>query len=235
LLAGDSEGSLLFFKSPETLPGRECVFELIKKYPNMHRIGVIKILVVLYENFIFTISYDQQVKGFDGTNGNEFFCMKNPNKSIYTGMYWDRDFQELYVSDANGYVGVIKVIVERPLFWQKMVKERILDIELVESLRRLILITSSAIKIYKVERGVKTHEIVGHTDSIINIVTLEGPKSHSVNTEDEAKIISASVDNTIRLWDVKDLLCINMMHSPAKSEIWFQKLLTYFLIAQCVF
>jgi len=38
---------------------------------------------------VFTISFDQQLKGFDATNGSEFFCIKNPNKTVYTSIFWD--------------------------------------------------------------------------------------------------------------------------------------------------
>ena len=61
------------------------------------------------ENFVFTISFDQQLKGFDATNGSEFFCIKNPNKCAYTGIFWETQFQELYISDEQGYIGVLNV------------------------------------------------------------------------------------------------------------------------------
>lgn len=45
ILAGDSEGSMLAFKAPEDWRN-DCVFELAKKTPSIHRIGIIQILMV---------------------------------------------------------------------------------------------------------------------------------------------------------------------------------------------
>jgi WD40 repeat protein len=101
IFAGDSEGSMLIFRAPENWR-HDCVFELAKKAPSptVHRIGILQILLVVQENFVFTISFDQQLKGFDATNGGsgkenlskylEFFCIKNPNKVIYTSIHWDQ-------------------------------------------------------------------------------------------------------------------------------------------------
>ncbi len=58
IFAGDSEGSMLTFRAPEDWRN-DCVFELAKKTPSIHRIGIIQILMVVQANFVFTISFDQ--------------------------------------------------------------------------------------------------------------------------------------------------------------------------------
>lgn len=47
IFAGDSEGSMLIFKAPENWR-HDCIFDLAKKAPapNVHRIGIIQILLV---------------------------------------------------------------------------------------------------------------------------------------------------------------------------------------------
>jgi len=40
IFAGDSEGSMLIFRAPEDWRN-DCVFELAKKTPSIHRIGII--------------------------------------------------------------------------------------------------------------------------------------------------------------------------------------------------
>ena len=90
LYAGDSEGSILKFNAPDEWRVRECIFSLDKKLDKPpHRIGIIQILIVVQANFIFTISHDQYLKGFDATNDTEFFAIRNPNKCVYTSIFWD--------------------------------------------------------------------------------------------------------------------------------------------------
>jgi hypothetical protein len=88
--AGDSEGSTLEFRAPDDWRTKDCIFHLFKKNTSLHRIGIIQVLNVVQANFIFTISFDQSLKGFDATNGTEFFCIKNPNKCVYSTIFWDQ-------------------------------------------------------------------------------------------------------------------------------------------------
>jgi hypothetical protein len=57
IFAGDSEGSMLIFRAPENWRN-DCVFELAKKTPSIHRIGILQVLLVVQANFVFTISFD---------------------------------------------------------------------------------------------------------------------------------------------------------------------------------
>ena len=57
---------------------------------------------------------------------------------------------------------------------------------------------------YKIRKGVKEHNMDGHSDAIINIVVLEPSKMMTNPFEkipDSSKVITASFDNTIVLWD----------------------------------
>jgi len=66
---GDTEGSLMKFVQSKDYKS-EGIYELSKKYPLAHKNGIQKILIAEEDNLIFTISYDQKAKGFDGINGN---------------------------------------------------------------------------------------------------------------------------------------------------------------------
>ena len=57
--AGDSEGSVYCLEAPAKQSEREeCYFRLASKSVQVHRIGVIQILIVARENHVFTISRD---------------------------------------------------------------------------------------------------------------------------------------------------------------------------------
>lgn len=128
---------MLMFKAPDNWRS-DCVFELQNKTQSIHRIGIIQVLYAVQANFVFTISYDQNLKGFDATNDTEFYCMKNPNKVIFTSIFWDNDFQELYISDELGFVWVLNVYVDKPVVMKQLAKdEKIHKIELMEEPDRL--------------------------------------------------------------------------------------------------
>lgn len=75
----------------------------------MHKFGIIQILDVMKkESCIFTIGYDQAIKGF-GKNKDEFFYMTNPNKCLFTSICWDDKHKLLYMADAMGFVYIANV------------------------------------------------------------------------------------------------------------------------------
>ena len=121
--AGDSEGSLLDFKASDNWR-EKCEFKLDgDKKRGLHRFGIVQILDVMKkESCIFTIGYDQTIKGF-GKNGDEFFCMNNPNKCLYTSICWDHDRKLLYVSDEKGFVYIAYVYMGEKYTLQKKVMD----------------------------------------------------------------------------------------------------------------
>lgn len=216
LFAGDSEGSMLTFKIAD---GQEysSIFELESKKSSIHRIGVIQILLVPQENFVFTISYDQHLKAFDTGFSNEFFCLKNPNKVVYTSIYWDD--QVLYIADELGYVGVLNVYMDKPFIWKRLVNDPIKKIEIISEPKHLMLLTDYEIRAYKIRKGEKSHDMSGHKGPILKIITLEPERLGLSNVHDDPKILTCSLDNTIKFWDAKEMSIVLSLDSPEKSEI----------------
>ena len=78
------------------------------------------------------------------------------------------------------------------------------------------------IQTFRIKVGQKTHDIEGHTDSILKIIALEPSRLEQKTNEkipDDPKIITCSLDNTIRLWDSVKIDCINVLDSPEHSEL----------------
>lgn len=70
--------------------------------------------------------------------------------------------------------------------------------------------------------GQKTQDIEGHTDAILKIIALDPKRLEQKTNEsirDKPKIITCSLDNTIRLWDSKKMDVINLLESPENAEL----------------
>ena len=62
----------------------------------------------------------------------------------------------------------------------------------------------------------------GHTEAIVNIIVLEPSRmitSHEEKIPDSPKVITASYDGSILLWDFDKLEIITKMESPEDSEL----------------
>lgn len=59
----------------------------------------------------------------------------------------------------------------------------------------------------------------GHQGPILKIIALEPEKITKGKIQDDPKIISCSLDNTIRFWDAKEMNTLSVMESPEHSEL----------------
>lgn len=214
IFVGDSEGSVIIFKTQQDR--NETSIGYSKTYSLVHKYGIIALLVVKSDNFVFTTSYDLHVKGFDLTNGTGFFVMKNPNNQPYTSLAWDKKERELYVADGLGYLGIINVYAERPIFWEKIAAEPIHHIQFMEEHSRLIVQTDSGMSVFEMKRGMKTKRIVAHSDMILKVIALDPFKLPEVKNKEkqQAKFITVGLDRKIKLWNAVELTCIAEKVSP---------------------
>lgn len=173
------------------------------------------------ENFIFSTSFDQYLKGLDATNGSEFVNVRNLNRCYFTAMVWDTTAHELILGDEKGWIGVWNVYHEKPIFWGQIFNEekKILGLALRDSRRELIVATETIIEIFYMKREQSSHDLRGHTGPIIEILAQESHKIHRIHSNDKPRFITTSVDNTIRVWDFGDLSLQSMLKAPARSEI----------------
>ena len=64
--------------------------------------------------------------------------------------------------------------------------------------------------------------MAGHTDLILKIIALEPSKLERLQNEkipDTAKVITASLDQTILLWDYEKMEVLSRMEAPKNSEL----------------
>lgn len=109
--------------------------------------------------------------------------------------------------------------MDKPFIWKKLVNDPIKKIEIISDPKHLLVLTDYEIKVFKIRKGEKSHDMSGHKGPILKIITLEPEKLLSSKVHDDPKILSCSLDNTIRFWDAKDMTTIVTMESPENSEL----------------
>ena len=170
--------------------------------------------------------------------------MENPKKCLFTCMFWDEEKKYLFLGDelghihiANVYMGKSATVTKRLLttFAEAEKEEnpskeiptgstKIKKISIYRSGKQRILhiLTERGMHAFEIKMGQQSQDIEGHTDAVIKIQALDPKRirehtSESIN--DIPKIITASLDNTIRLWNSKKMDTINILEAPPNSEI----------------
>eukprot|EP01016_Furgasonia_blochmanni_P038785 TRINITY_DN4728_c0_g2_i5.p1 TRINITY_DN4728_c0_g2~~TRINITY_DN4728_c0_g2_i5.p1 ORF type:complete len:316 (-),score=45.38 TRINITY_DN4728_c0_g2_i5:1735-2682(-) len=91
---GDSEGNVHFLRHRKLAVHYDPhPYEIEKTNIGVHRLSVIQLLVVLKENILFSIGYDQKIVAYEANTGKQFYTMSNPHKCIFTAIDWDYEQQ----------------------------------------------------------------------------------------------------------------------------------------------
>jgi hypothetical protein len=72
----------------------------------------------------------------------------------------------------------------------------------------LLIATEFFIDVVRIKRGVKSGEGNSHAEAIVGIYGLEPYKITNKKVKDSPKIVTVSLDNTMRIWDPQDLTCL---------------------------
>jgi hypothetical protein len=88
---------------------------------------------------------------------------------------------------------------------------RILGMQYIREVDELLIATEGYIDSVKIKRGVKSGEGNSHTDAVIGVFALEPYKITNKKVKDSPKLITVSLDNTMRIWDPQDLTCLSVL------------------------
>ena len=174
--------------------------------------------------------------------------MENPKKCLFTCMAWDDEKKLLFLGDEQGYIHIANVYMGASMTITKKIvateleasqdetlnagatssSVKILDISIHKSgpigkqQKILLCLTERQILAFEIKMGQQSQDIQGHTDAVIKIISLDPRKIREISREslnDTPKIITTSLDNTIRLWNSGKMETINVFDAPNQAEI----------------
>ena len=95
-------------------------FSLRRRQHRVHTLGITKMLLVPEQNFVVTLSYDNNMRVFDAMNGAAFLTIENEHRCRFTDMAWNSAHQELFLVDELGFVYIWNVYSEKCLKKQRL-------------------------------------------------------------------------------------------------------------------
>jgi len=210
IFAGDSEGYVHTFKPDQVQEnGGDQLFLLVSKV-KVHELGVSKISTVPMESFLFTLSYDQKFKALDSLSGQVIFEESNQCNVVFHSLTWDYENKDVILADDKGNIGFYNLYMESCVVWKNLTDEQLIHIHYEPAAHRLLLLTPHSMKVVDVVRGVKFSELKEHTGPVVSMASRPTPQGGLLYT--------ASMDNTIRMWDTDTLECIKSLKEK-KQEI----------------
>jgi len=233
LYIGEENGTLSVYRvvpatrtTPPTLTTR-------RRQPTAHSLGICRLMLVHEEQVIVTSAYDNSVRVFDSLAGAMLLTIDNIHKCRFTALHWNTRHQELVLGDDLGYVYFWNVTTEKCFKCERLCGPDTAAAGstkggagscAITSLRtasdELFVSSAGSCDVWLVLRDVKYSEVKGHTGPVLALCVSDvGAKQHSSGTGGEAQVIySASLDNTIRVWDPYDMAVLSILRE-ATSEL----------------
>ena len=223
LYIGDSAGNLHIVREYEIegviedSQGKfKTGFEIDRSNYSHHRLSINSIVYVPKEHMVVTSGYDQYIYGFESLSEKLTLKYANPKKCIFTSVIWAQNL--IIASDEQGSFYCIELSSDKGVEEVKKYNTRINQIFV--SRGEVFAVTDEGVDVFRIIRGIKTVEGENcHTDSIIGLYSLEAYRLTDKKIKDQVKMISVSLDNTLRVWDPTDLTCLEVMENPEKAEI----------------
>ncbi|KAL3903639.1 MAG: hypothetical protein SGPRY_011596 [Prymnesium sp.] len=159
------------------------------------------------------------VRVFDAQAGSMLLAIQNINKCRFTALHWNTHHQELMLGDEMGYVYFWNVTTEKCFKCERVCGPKTpasgsakggRGACAVTSLKtasdELLVSTPGSCDVWLILRDVKYNEIKGHVGAVTALCVSDvGAKQHVSSSGEGQVIYSASLDNTIRVWDPYDM------------------------------
>ena len=230
LYAGDMRGRVLIYHFIDDnyikYRGKEYVglkrsslkntFNFIREVNVHKKWAAIKVVHSKFENLIYSAGYDNHVVCYNVKNNTKMFDLVNTNsKTHYSSMNINHDTQELVIGDQVGNLTFLKLF-NKSEFKIKATDNAIIDLlklEIFNDQEHLLTICDEYITLFKVGRKTKISNVQHHDAELLKLFSIE-PVKEGLKIIEDAKIISCSYDNTIKMWDFLTMECINLINGP---------------------
>lgn len=160
-----------------------------------------------------TASFDQQIYAYESLSDKVILKYANPNKCVFTSLAWYEGM--IVASDEEGTIYCIEINSDKGIEELKKYQTKIHGLVSVPGRSDLFVITDAGVDSIKIIKGIKAVEGENcHKGPIIGMFSLEAYKLTEHKIKDQAKVITVSLDNTMRVWDPVDLSPLELLINP---------------------
>lgn len=185
--------------------------------------GIIALKYVPQWKVIFTISYDHRIRGYDIVVGALKWEWENEGRCPFAALEVDVEYDEVVAVDFKGLMSIFSVRTGA-LFATKNLFPGSADqrvVSLINVNRQQYAVTRETdVSLWEINHNLDYNILRGgHEKAVISFYACSGGVGANEGERD-FRIFSASVDNTVRLWDWFDMACVRILeHVPETKAL----------------
>lgn len=242
LFAADESGGLikivphpLWDDSAQRLSTR-MEFKVEDRLAKIHDRGVSCIRYVPKWELVLTLAYDMCLRAYDTTTNTVRFCWENEERCQFTALEVELEYDEVLACDTGGTLSIFSVRTGRLMATKRLVPgqhprtmaaagagatsqpHHIQAITKVLGRQLYAVLTGREYTLWQIEHELEYNMARGgHEKAVISLHACSGVVAGAAG-EHDFRIFSASIDNTMRLWDPYDMACIRVLEESI-SEV----------------
>ena len=184
--------------------------------------AIIQIQYEAEENLLISLAFDFRLRVYNTKYGTCLHVIENPNGCAFNSFHYDRAHQDILVADAHGYLMIYDLGTGKMTVTQRITSKPLKSLRYCPDTSTVVLASEADVEFWKVNRDTD-YKIVssGHNGPVISILSCRASSNLPFalqKMQHNHRIFSASLDNTIRMWDPYDMCCTRVLNED-RSEL----------------
>ncbi|PNH10255.1 Outer row dynein assembly protein 16 [Tetrabaena socialis] len=212
-------------------------FKVVHRVERLHDRGISTIRFVAKWDLLLTVAFDNCIRAYDVRTSSVRHCWVNERQCQFTALEVNTEFDEVLAGDAQGVLSIYSVLTGRLMVTKLLTQQpsgaggaprrgatpgggasSVLSITAVLGRQLYAVMTAHDLGLWQIEHELDYNVARGgHEKAVISLYSCSGGVAGPSGDHDY-RIFSASLDNTMRLWDPYDMACIRVM-DEVKSEV----------------
>jgi len=181
-----------------------------------HERAISQILFLAMMSRVVCLSYDRTLTIFNIYTGLVDICITNTNSCPFTAMVYDSRHNQIILVDAGGHLSIFSFEKGDIICIKQVAEEPILGIVAYPNTTLYTIVLKDRMEVWNINHDIEYAVVPGgHTDTVISLYAVKGGTN---GRQEDFRVFSAGLDNTLRLWDPYDMSCIRVLDEE-ESEI----------------
>ena len=184
--------------------------------------GIISLKYVPSWKVLFTISYDHRIRGYDVVVGALKWEWENEGRCPFAALEVDLEYDEVVAVDSQGLMSIFSIktgslFATKNLFPGPSIQK---VVSILKVKRQQFAVTRETdVTLWEINHSLDYNILRGgHEKAVVSLYACSGGVG-ATEGERDFRIFSASVDNTVRLWDWFDMACVRIFeHVPSTKS-----------------
>uniref|UniRef100_A0A7S0MZX6 Uncharacterized protein n=1 Tax=Pyramimonas obovata TaxID=1411642 RepID=A0A7S0MZX6_9CHLO len=163
-------------------------------------------------DYVLTVAFDNKLRIYDNDTKRVVACLENPHECPFTDVTYDRTHHQVFLVDKYGFLFVYDIQKEKSILIHRILTEPLLSITFIRHSDEIAIALKGRVTWWKIVRDTSYQAVSeGHSGPVICVQFSAQSRKDASGSDPLKYVYSASLDNTVRMWDAYDMVCLRTL------------------------